>query len=169
MSREYSSMHLRVKGTFVILFFYIWIWLKRPNKGLFCFSQWSRIVLFTSLTKVNNNTQVLTLVGRLSVRGWRVHDAIDYYHVGSVVSEEREEHGYRSVVTPRDVAKRNDNQRACDSTGFGSTVGMLGSAATYVVGPMVVSADKEKSIYAMRDQIMGMLYTCTDAWVQWRV
>lgn len=42
--------------------------------------------------------QVFTLVGRVSVHGWRVHDAADGHHFGAMVPEEREEHGYRSVA-----------------------------------------------------------------------
>lgn len=36
-----------------------------------------------------------TLVGRVYVCWWRVHDASDDYNFGTVFPEEREEHGYR--------------------------------------------------------------------------
>jgi len=41
---------------------------------------------------------VFALVGHISVRGRRGDDAYDNNHVGAVVPEEREEHGYRSVA-----------------------------------------------------------------------
>lgn len=53
---------------------------------------------------------------------------------------------------------------ACASyKGFGSAVGMLGSATTYIIGPMVVSAvegDRPIDPYMVQNQIMRMLYVC---------
>ena len=41
---------------------------------------------------------------------------------------------------------------------------MLGSAATYIIGPMMVSAvsDGPSSRFVIRIQIMHMMYTCTE-------
>ncbi|VVC25868.1 Major facilitator superfamily,Major facilitator superfamily domain [Cinara cedri] len=48
------------------------------------------------------------------------------------------------------------------ATGFGSAMGMLGSAATYIVGSMIVSTDSEGSLnpIVLRIRIMSLLYTC---------
>lgn len=40
---------------------------------------------------------MFALVGHMSVRGRRGDDASNNNHVGAMVPEEREEHGYRSV------------------------------------------------------------------------
>lgn len=47
--------------------------------------------------------------------------------------------------------------------GFGSAVGILGSAATYIIGPKLVYAESGGLLdpYEMRIRIMRMLYTCT--------
>lgn len=106
--------------------------------------------------------QVFALVGCVSVSGQRSDDASYSDHVGPVVPEGREEHGFRSVCQVNIIVLLKLSRFMFK--GLCSAVSMLGSAATYIIGPMMVSAtsDGPSSRFVLRIQIMHMMYTCTE-------
>jgi len=110
----------------------------------------------------------------MSVRGRRGDDTSDNNHVGAVVPEEREEHGYRSVRFRHNIINTYTIYRYLRVLirimyyvrfkGFCLAVRMLGSAATYIIGPNVVSVVNGGPLkpFIMRSQIMHMLYACKE-------
>jgi len=117
----------------------------------------------------------------MSVRGRRGDDASDNNHVSAVVPEEREEHGNWSVndrarvrfwhnmphipiIQFNIILCRDIDSVACVFKGFCLAVRMLGSAATYIIVPNVVSVVNNGPLkpFIMRSQIMHMLYACTE-------
>lgn len=118
----------------------------------------------------------------MSVRGRRGDDASNNNHVGTMVPEEQEEHGYRSVndrgrvrfrhntlhiyhdIIHYNILYRDIDSVSCVFKGFCLAVRMLGSAATYIIVPNVVSVVNNGPLkpFILRSQIMHMLYACTE-------